>query len=380
MDYREYEAEDFLLDPLFREYCLGKNKKAVRFWEEWMAVNPEKLNAVRQARQLYAMLNGNHSAQGFLADELAFRSRFAEHLGEEQEPPRELLAGAGQKRKRYYWGAVVLSLSIFLLIFLLIRRPSVAVHPTIADQPVTPAYVQTSKAGERKSFQLADGTKVMLNAGSTLHIPANFSHSPREISLEGEAFFDVAHDARRPFVIHTSLMDIKVLGTAFNIKAYPADASTETSLLTGSVEVLVKDGKNKTFILHPSEKIIVPNLLKAGSRSGQAKGKAVAAVESYKIKSLSFNKGDSSLVEISWTESRLAFDGNSFEEIALELERWYNVSIRFEDESIKDFRFTATFDKKTIEQVLNALQLSRPFSYRQEEDGQIVISSPGISQ
>ncbi len=380
MDYREYEAEDFLLDPLFREYCLGKNKKAVRFWEEWMAVNPEKLNAVRQARQLYALLNGNHGAQGFLADERAFRSRFAEHTGEDRELPRELVAGAGQKRKRYYGGAVVLSLSASLLIFLLIRRPTAAVRPVIADQPVARAYVQTSKAGERKSFQLPDGTKVMLNAGSTLRIPANFSHASREISLEGEAFFDVARDARKPFVIHTNLMDIKVLGTAFNIKAYPADASTETTLLTGSVEVLVKDGNNKKFILHPSEKIIVPNTLKTGSQSGQVRRKAVAAGESYKIKPLSFNKGDSSLVEISWTESRLAFDGNSFEEIALELERWYNVSIRFEDESIKDFRFTATFDKKTIVQVLNALQLSRPFGYRQEEDGQIVIGGPGKSQ
>ena len=378
MDYSEYEAEDFLLDPSFRDYCLGKDEKAVRFWEQWMAANPRKHNAVRQARQLYILLNGNHGAQEFLADEKAFRARFVEHLDDGRGDSGVLPARFPQKW--HYRGAVAAaSLAILFLVILFLRRIPPSSPPI--SRAIPSEYVQTSKAGERKSFQLPDGSKVMLNAGSSLRIPVGFNRSGREISLEGEAFFDVARDGSKPFVIHTSRMDIKVLGTAFNVKAYPGDARTETSLLTGSVEVMVKDGRNEKFILHPSEKIIVLNNTKTAALPDPARAKApVAGTAHCTIERLRFNKRDSSLVEISWTESRLAFNDDSFEAIALQLERWYNVSIRFEDESVAQFRYTAIFDKKTIAQVLDALQLSRPFTYRIGEDGQIVIGNPDRNQ
>ncbi len=387
MDYSEYEAEDFLLDPSFRDYCLGKDEKVVRFWEQWMAANPGKHNAIRQARQLYMLLNGNHGAQEFLAADKAFRARFAEHLGDGRKDSGDLPARFPRKPARfqpkwYYRGAVAAgSLTILFVAILFLRRLPPSPPPVSRSGPSE--YVQTSKAGERKSFQLPDGSKVMLNAGSSLRIPVGFNRTGREISLEGEAFFDVARDAGKPFVIHTSRMDIKVLGTAFNVKAYPGDARTETSLLTGSVEVLVKDGRNEKFILHPSEKIIVPNNAKTVARSDPARAKAPVAETAQaqcKIERLRFNQRDSSLVEISWTESRLAFNDDSFEAIALQLERWYNVSIRFEDESVEQFRYTAIFDKKTIAQVLDALQLSRPFTYRIGEDGQIVIGNSDRNQ
>jgi transmembrane sensor len=381
MDYSEYEAEDFLLDPSFQDYCLGKDEQTVRSWEQWMAANPGKHNIIRQARQLYVLLNGNHGAQEFLADAKAFRALFAEHLGDnrvssDDRDNRDNQEPARTPRKWYYRGAIAAtSLTILFLVVLFLRRTPTPSPPV--SRPAPSEYVQTSKAGERKSFQLPDGSKVMLNAGSSLRIPVGFNRSGREISLEGEAFFDVARDASKPFVIHTAKMDIKVLGTSFNVKAYPGDARTETSLLTGSVEILVKDGRNEKFILHPREKIIVQNSTKAVARPDPARAKApvagTAGSTQYKIERLRFNKRDSSLLEISWTESRLAFNEDSFEAIALQLERWYNVSIRFEDESVKQFQFTAIFDKKTIAQVLDALQLSRPFTYRIEEDGQIVI-------
>ena len=166
---------------------------------------------------------------------------------------------------------------------------------------------------------------------------------------------------------------------------------------------MVKDPQHTKFILRPREKIVVPNSgevfgqphsIFAGPDSMVARiDSAAARIDSaaarpdpavagtsapgkrrYSIQKLSRNKADSSLVEISWTENRLAFNDNSLENIAAQLERWYNVSIRFDDEAVKQFRFTATFNKKTISQVLDALQLSRPFEYRTGEGGQIVIS------
>jgi len=418
MDYREYEAEDFLLDPSFRDFCLGKDENAVNFWLQWMADNPEKCNSVRQAKQLYTLLNGSHTAVGFAADEKAFRAQFEEYLAERTAEEED--AGAfdtrsasvvfgqdsnearkGKTTKRYYAGTLTAAFMISCLILWLTRQ--ISTPSPIAGKTSPKGYVQISKPGERKSFQLPDGSKVMLKAGSTLGIPTDFNHSRRDIYLEGEAYFDVTKDAQKPFIIHTSRMDIKVLGTAFNIKAYPGDALAEASLLTGSVEVLVKDPQHTKFILRPREKIVVPRPdstvdpipdpipdstadqaadptgHSAAARpdpaiAGTSAGTSAPGKRHYSIQKLSRNKADSSLVEISWTENRLAFNDNSFEDIAAQLERWYNVSIRFDDEAVKRFRFTATFNKKTIAQVLDALQLSRPFEYRTGEGGQIVIS------
>jgi ferric-dicitrate binding protein FerR (iron transport regulator) len=169
-------------------------------------------------------------------------------------------------------------------------------------------------------------------------------------------------------------MDVKVLGTVFNVKAYPGDKITETSLIKGSVEVTLNSGARKKVILHPNEKIILPNdLLRVPVAAADEPKAASAETDKYRITGLTYNVIDSTLAEVSWTENRIVFNENSLDEIATELERWYSVSIRFEDEAVRKYRFTAVFDRKNITQVLDALQLSRPFEYKIENDNKIVI-------
>ena len=118
---------------------------------------------------------------------------------------------------------------------------------------------QTNK-GAKSTIFLQDGTKVILNADSKLRFPKSFSGATREIYLTGEAFFDVAHNAAMPFIIHTDKMNIKVLGTEFNVKSYPEDSAYETTLIRGSIEVTLKDRPSDRIILKPKEKLIVANL------------------------------------------------------------------------------------------------------------------------
>jgi ferric-dicitrate binding protein FerR (iron transport regulator) len=169
-------------------------------------------------------------------------------------------------------------------------------------------------------------------------------------------------------------MDIKVLGTVFNVRAYPGDKTSETSLLKGSVEVTVRNKEKKKIYLHPNEKIILPNIANVPPVKNNKVTDKPAAIENFKITGLTYNKTDSTLTEVSWTENRLAFNDNSFETIAAELERWYNITISFTDEEVKQYRFTATFNQKNIEQVLQALQLSRYFNYTIAENNNIIIS------
>jgi ferric-dicitrate binding protein FerR (iron transport regulator) len=377
MDPKEYEAEDFLQDPSFCDFCLGNNEQAVNFWKDWISLNPERAKVLQQARELYGLLNGNLSNARYVEDRQFFIEKMNAHLSLSGYNEPDALYQPTQRSPLRKLGLYAAAIAAAILLFVVLSPLFKTILPT--PPAVSPyGYAEDSKAGERKSFQLADGTKVMLNAGSTIKVAKNFNVSTREILLEGEAFFDVTHNAQKPFIIHTASMDVKVLGTAFNIKAYPSDKTTETSLLKGSIEVTVKNDPGKVVILHPNEKIILPNTIQENVSITTPRKAPVSPIvkERYKISGLTYSSMDSSLVEVSWTDNKLAFDSDPFEDIATRLERWYNVSIRFENPDIRQYRFTGVFDKKTINQVLDALQLSRRFEYAEyEKDGkdQIII-------
>ncbi|MDR3716960.1 MAG: DUF4974 domain-containing protein [Puia sp.] len=406
MDYKDYEAEDLLLDRSFCNYCLGRDPEAVFFWEEWILAHPERYEVVRQARELYSLLNGSHGPSQYMRDEQAFLSSVKEHLEREyfgkewlesrspesgylqkQTPEKEPMESIGFGQASFpgsdttrrdgrslirkiwlYAGAA--AAAVILAIGIHILRGGRQVDGPAA---IPREYLQSSGTGERKSFTLNDGTKLMLNAGSTLKIAREFNVSRREIWLEGEGFFDVAHDAGRPFVIHTSSMDVKVLGTVLNVRDYPKDKITETSLLKGSVAVTIKGNENKEIVLHPNEKIVVSNERSTVTSLLPSRAPVAGAEKNIKIAGLTYNAADSSLAEVSWTQNVLSFNETNFEEIAIQLERWYSVSIHFGDEAVKQFKFTGTFQKKTLPQVLDALQLSRHFEYEIKEDSLVVI-------
>ncbi len=376
MDPKKYEAEDFLQDSSFCDYCLGNNEQAMKFWNEWISLNPERTKVLQQAKELYGLLNGNQTASQYLHDRQLFIKKINEHLSLpgyiEPDNLNQPARKSSPLRKLVLYAAA--TAAAFLLFVFLTPAIKKVLSPSISVSPYV--YGEDSKAGERKSFQLTDGTKVMLNAGSTIKVSKNFNVSTREILLEGEAFFDVTHNAQKPFIIHTASMDVRVLGTAFNIKAYPSDKTTETSLLRGSIEVTVKNDPGKVVILHPNEKIILINATKEDVpvKASQKIPVSTPVRQKYKISGLTYSPMDSSLVEVSWTDNKLVFDSESFEDIATRLERWYNVSIRIENPDVRQYRFTGGFDKKTIIQVLNALQLSRRFEYAEyETDGKVQI-------
>jgi ferric-dicitrate binding protein FerR (iron transport regulator) len=203
---------------------------------------------------------------------------------------------------------------------------------------------------------LPDGTTVWLNAGSKLSYNKNYGNNLREVSLTGEAFFDVVKSAKKPFIIHTGKIDIRVLGTAFNVKSYPGEKTIETSLIRGSIEVTFKDRPAEKVILKPNEKLIVANeeipvaLKKQSIR--QNKEPIVA------VSHLNYVKSDNSIAETAWIQNKLIFQDKSFKDLATEMERWYGVSIRFDNSQRDTLRFTGSFENETIQQSLDALKLA----------------------
>lgn len=268
------------------------------------------------------------------------------------------------KRKR-----VLAVLSIAAVIFTILFFKDFKVNTSIAKAKTAISEVST-KNGSRSKLTLPDGSTVWLNSDSKiLYDNENFTTNIREVSLSGEAYFDVVKNPAKPFVIHTAKMDIKVLGTAFNVKSYPGDKTTETSLIRGSVEVTLKNRPEK-IIMKPNEKLIINNddiiatatVKNQVTKHQQPIQKANPIIE---LSHLTFSTKDSSVVESVWVQNRLEFSNETLEEIAIKMERWYgNVSIVIADEVLKKEQLNGIFEKETVYQALDALQLSTPFTYK----------------
>jgi ferric-dicitrate binding protein FerR (iron transport regulator) len=235
---------------------------------------------------------------------------------------------------------------------------------TSLHEPLVAKY--TSK-GEKSTFMMEDGTRVTLNADSKLEYAANFPQESREVYLTGEAFFDVHSDAQKPFIIHTNKMDIKVLGTAFNVKSYPNETSTEATLLKGAIEVTVADNPSEKIILKPSQKLVVNNYDSTKKRSVALKD-VVPALTTMTY----FQQKDTVIMETSWLQNKLVFQDEDFETLARRMERWYNISIRFNKTGMKQLRFTGILEGETVAEAFSALHLTEDFKYR-IEDSTIVI-------
>jgi ferric-dicitrate binding protein FerR (iron transport regulator) len=227
-----------------------------------------------------------------------------------------------------------------------------------------------ARKGSRSRSLLPDGTIVWLNAGSKISYDDDFTGATREVKLEGEAFFDVVKQPNRPFIVHTSGIDIKVLGTAFNVKSYPEDKTVETTLYRGSVKVFRHEETEKVAIqLKPNEKLILSkqaaNAASALPEQVQTTASSIKEIPaSFTIAHIDSTKKESERFETAWLYSRLEFRGDSFEELARKLERWYNVTIVFTDEKVKQLSFDGSFEKENIEQAFIALKEANSFTYK----------------
>ncbi len=229
--------------------------------------------------------------------------------------------------------------------------------------------------GSKSRLLLPDGSKVWLNSNSKLVFDRRFGGKLREVTLDGEAFFDVVKDKKRPFIVHTTAIDIRVLGTAFNVKSYKDDNTIETTLIHGLVEVTDKTKPEAPkIILRPSEKLVFS---KAGSVDAPDPGtpprneKAVTTGKSAAtVLNLPDHISEPDRIETAWVHNRLIFEGDTFRELAAKMERWYNVRFSFENENLANYRLRGVFEDETLEQALQALQLITPFRY--EIDGNVV--------
>lgn len=250
---------------------------------------------------------------------------------------------------------------------------SIWLWKALTASSVIPKNIVSTKNGSKSKVQMPDGTQVWLNAGSRIEYDGNYGKDNRELTLTGEAYFDVVHDKTKPFIIHTSAMNVKVLGTVFNVKAYPGDANTEAALIRGSIEVTFPGRPDEKLILRPNDKITVSNKTGKAEETQQSVESNVQEKPEIMLAKLNYQPADSTIIETSWVKNKLIFRSKPFAEVANDMERWFNVNIQIQDTAVLARKFTGTFSNESITEALDALSMSFSFQYLVDKSNNTVI-------
>lgn len=298
---------------------------------------------------------------------------------QEEESGSYSAFSAASPRKKfrflYSWRSIA---AVFIVLI-----SALGLYRFLSSQPSAPVSQNNwqekhTVKGTRSRLTLADGTHITLNADSRLKYPDTFDGKTREVYLTGEAFFDVQKDAEHPFIIHTDKIHIKVLGTEFNVRCYPNDPAMETTLLRGSIEVTFTDRPADRIIMKPKDKLIIgtsapkkesPVLdsiqLKPDHPDHKIAPVTVPTNTQYSLTGLTyFKEHDSTIVETSWVDDKLVFRNEEFLSLARKMERWYGLTIHFDNKALETYRFTGLFRRESISEALFALQLTENFKYK----------------
>jgi transmembrane sensor len=231
----------------------------------------------------------------------------------------------------------------------------------------------TVPKGEKSELNLSDGTKIWINADSHVRFPSQFNAETRDIWLDGEAYFEVSLDKSRPFLVHTSELDVKVYGTKFNLKAYSDEDIIETTLVEGVVSLETRglfNNKKEEVFLKPNHKAIY---LKKKAEIAEEDDLIREISEPLRPRKILITKTVQVEPAISWHEGKLIFVDESFESIIMKLERRFDVDIVIDNDQINKVKYTGILKNISIEQALKALQLTASFDYTIHNDS-IMIS------
>jgi len=319
----------------FKQWVLNPTEERDIYWKKWLEKNPEQYEAVLKAR------------------ELLVRIRFKERNLKESEID-EMLSNIIARRswykpiRRREWRfarmAAALALSIATS-YLIIRFGGVSeqeAHPETINN-----VVRNTPKGVKSQITLSDGSKIFLNSESRVQFPEKFGDS-RIVELQGEAYFQVAKDSLRPFLVKSRNITTSVYGTSFNVNSYADDGTIQVALVEGKVSV--KKGNGEPYMLNPGEKIIFDQ-----NKGGE--------------KVVKFDP----FIETGWKNGALVFVNSSFGEFVTKLERWYGVDIDVVGAPKENWNVDGTFDNESLEEVLMGVSFTHNIRYAIQEKRATII-------
>ena len=359
------ERVELLIDKFLNGQLSSPEKKELL---DWLKQNKENQIFFKQIESLYHAVGIISNFSGF-DSERAF-NQFQHKINQEKylkkTKLRYLLIGAASVA-----ASILVTALLTFNYFSGSRQNAVSEYKIVQPERNVPGLEIVTAKGSRTNLTLADGTKIWLNSSSKLVYPQQFTGNTREVYLEGEGYFEVASNKQKPFYVKAGAIDVKVTGTIFNLKNYPEDNIIETTLIEGEVIIEKNEGgkSEELIILEPNQKITF-------HKSSESFELTKSGKEKEKVQDLPIQKIEKAvLVEnaniekaISWKNNIIIFENEPFSEIVHNLERRFGVNIIFRSESIKQLRFSGTFEEISIEQALEAMQFASPFNYTIEKD------------
>jgi len=340
---RVYQSiQDFILDESFFRYAVQQDPSEIVKWESYLKDHPEQGTLIQRAKQeLLAMQDAL-----YLVDAQQNYARLAAQLN---PPVRNIRL---KKKWTYYAAASLILLCLITALY---------IFQYYFNKPETTAYV--TLPAEKKTIKLADGTLIKLNADSKLDVAAGFGKTNRAVKLVGEAYMEVAKNKALPFTVTTQALQVRVLGTTINVRAYANEELTAASLIEGSAEIILKNKSEAPILLKPMDKVVAPISSPQASISTELPVHKKPA--DYKLESVTHYDAEQRLAETSWADQKLVFVNEPLSSIAKTLERWYNIKIEFQNSDISSRKYTAAFDdREELQNVLQSLRSSLPFNYR----------------
>lgn len=338
MNYNLYTAEDFASDESFINYYLKSNQDDIDFWTQWISCNPEKLDEVLTAERLLDMLY-LHLPEHELDIEL---NKFESFLKEKETQPEILLKTSPSKFS-------VNGVYVVLMLLILVPTLFIGVKRFTKAKEIAQTYItKHNEFGQRSIIQLSDGTKIILNANSTIKYPKTFG-AIRNVELEGEAYFEVMKNPKKPFIVHTGSFTTQVLGTSFNVNTHIEPDKIEVALVEGRVKVNDQLSGNHLTLM-PNEKVVFDKVSKKLLKSD------------FDAESLT-----------SWKDGILKFKDASFEEIAKEVYATYGITM-MNTTAQKNWKYTGEFKNTDYISIVKSICFTHNLKYRQINDT-IYISS-----
>ena len=353
MRYLDYTVEDFVLDKDFRDWVIKPDKESNLFWQSWLEKYPEKQEIVRQAVEviLHLPLSKYEITEEEIKDLSMNLERSIERyegsstgLNPKEIPLNARVISSRQRRGKpdnHAWRWIHVAATVVLVagfVYYLAKVSISVFQETEGKEPTL--TVRENPKGRKTTLNLSDGSRVILNSASKISFARPFKEDHREVYLEGEAFFEVEKDENRPFRVVTQNMTTTVLGTSFNVRAYPEDLDIRVSLTTGKVTIDKLNKEANPQVLSPGEQLI------------------------YLKSEDTFQKTKFDLKEVvSWKDNILFFRDASESAVISRLEYWYDVEIKVLNKSPKTWAINAEFDNRPLESVLRTLSYTMDFDF-----------------
>lgn len=357
MDRKSNDIENLI--HLYLDGIISQSGKDDLF--KWLTKSPENVTYFNQVSDIWLSASVFQDREDFNADEAFKRVKSKIRFVNERIKPRR------NKRVMSTWfRAAAILVPVVLISGLAVKM----LFPGKSTQAGAPFLFEVPY-GSRASLFLPDGSKVVLNAGSKLTCSEGFGKTHRVLSLVGEGYFDVAKNKDLPFVVKAENISIRALGTEFNIKAYPEDRNVEAVLIHGSIQVdrINHNEKNAPpVVLMPNQRLIYQkkaDQFQVNVLVEKNTKEVVRPIQTIKKANVTIEGTDvDPVIYTTWKDPNWNILRMSLSDLAVELERKYDITVQFNSEILKDIQFTGTLRDESLEQILAAIRLTSPIEYK----------------